>query len=101
MTGFIPPQDQRLLNQGFTMLKVRTKELPGAVEELKETDVDYPDGRYRITFRSTAVDKGDVIETIAMGSFVVTKVYDPYRNNPAMDRSMYGRYIAAVANRKE
>ena len=101
MTGFIPPQDPRLLNSGFTMFMVRQKELPGSLEELQETDADYPDGKFRLTFLSTAVDKGDVIEAIAMGKFTVTKVYDPYRKNPAMDRSMYGRYIAAVANRKE
>jgi hypothetical protein len=101
MTGFIPPQDPRLLNNGFTMVKVRGKELPGSCVELNETDSDYSSGRFRLTFRSTSVDVGDVIECVAMGNFTVTKVYDPYRNNPSMDRSMYGRYIAAVANRKE
>jgi hypothetical protein len=101
MTGFIPPQDPRLINSSFKMVRVRGKELPGSLVELAETDADYSAGRFRLTFRSTAVDKSDVIEVVDDGFYTVTKVYDPYRNNPAMDRSMYGRYIAAVANRKE
>jgi hypothetical protein len=101
MTGFIPPQDPRLINNGYTMFTVRGRELPGSCEELKETDPDYPHGKFRLTFRSTAVDVGDAVESIAMGTFSVTKVYDPYRKTANADRSMYGRYIAAVANRKE
>lgn len=101
MTGFIPPQDPRLINNGFRMVRVRNKELPGSLVELSETDADRSFGGFRLTFRSTSVDKGDVIEVVGGEMYTVTKVYDPYRNNPAMDRSMYGRYVAAVANRKE
>ena len=100
MTGFIPPQDPRLIGSGIQMVRVRNKELPGSLEELAETDSDYSAGPFRITFRSTAVDKNDVIEVVGKGFYAVTKVYDPYRNNPAMDRSMHGRYVAAVAERR-
>jgi hypothetical protein len=101
MTGFIPKQDPRLQNNGFQMVRVRGKELPGSLVEVPITDSDYSAGYNRITFRSTAVDVGDAIEVVGVGFFTVTKVYDPYRTNPGVDRSMHGRYIAAVANRKE
>ena len=101
MTGFVPKQDPRLQTNGFQLVRVRGKELPGALVTVPVTDSDYSSGYFRITFRSTPVDKGDVIEVVGVGFYTVTKVYDPYRNNPIMDRSMHGRYVAAVVNRKD
>ena len=98
MTGFIPPADFRFKNNGFQMVRVRGKEIPGSLAILAESDPDASRGGYRISFRSAPVDRGDTVEVVGVASYVVTHVYDPYKTNP--DRSMRGRFVAVIANLK-
>lgn len=98
MTGFIPPQDFRYANKGFVMLTIRGKDIPCSIKELEATDPDYNTGRYRIECRSTAVSAGDEMTVAGHGQFVAVATYDPYKTNP--DKSMRGRFVAIVSNRK-